>query len=329
MDDSSLKPFTFTKPYHKRCTQLKLQSGGKITYIEPDQLALPEQYTDIGKFPDKFIVDGFIICIDVSTDFEEPNNPQRDFLDKLLPSIISTKKPIVVACTKFDRALDYSVSTVLEILAKTKRQIPVIEVSALRGVNIDLCFLVLAHLIDTRKPKSRIIPYMDAKQHLDDRIRKNEMSFQYVLDNKLTDFSVTVEAASATLSNDVEFQLLRELCGTERIHKLVRAKLLYLKKQAAEQKLTQSLQQLPALLDTLLPSLPLEANVESCLQMLKESVKCTEFLVDLDDWREDNGYLKTTNVVVPISLFSEPPGNEILQKHIDKVSVGGGEEVWV
>jgi len=58
--------------------------------------------------------------------------------------------------------------------------------------------------------------------------------------------------------------------------------------------------------------------------MLKESVKCTEFLVDLDDWREDNGYLKMTNVVVPISLFSEPPGNEILQKHIDKVSVGGG-----
>lgn len=47
VDDSSLKPFPSTKPYHKRCTQLKLQSGGKITYIEPDQLALPEQYEDV------------------------------------------------------------------------------------------------------------------------------------------------------------------------------------------------------------------------------------------------------------------------------------------
>ena len=121
-----------------------------MTYIEPDQLSLPEQYTDVGKFPDKFLVDGFILCVDVSLDFEKPGNPQREIFDKLLHNIISTKKPVVVACTKFDRALDHSVAAVNDMVLKAKRQVPVIEVSALKGVNVDLCFLVLSHLVDTK-----------------------------------------------------------------------------------------------------------------------------------------------------------------------------------
>ena len=295
-----------------------------MTYIEPDQLSLPEQYTDVGKFPDKFIVDGFIICVDVSLDFEKPGTPQRDFFDKLLHNVISTKKPVVVACTKFDRALDHSVAAVNEMVLKTKRHVPVIEVSALKGVNVDLCFLILCHLVDTKKPRTRITTYSDAKQHLDDRIRKNEYSFQYVLDNKLTDFSLSVEAASTMLHNEVEFQLLRELCGIERLHKLVRAKLNYLKKEAVEKKLAHTLEQLPAVLDTLLPELPLEASVDSCVRMLKEREKSMECLVDLDNWREDNEYLKKTAIVVPLSLFSEEQGRELLQKHIDKVCVVEG-----
>ena len=290
-----------------------------MTYIEPDQLFLPEQYTDVGEFPDKFLVDGFIVCVDVSLDFEKPGNPQREFFDKLLHNLISTKKPVMVACTKFDRALDHSVAAVNDMVLKTKRQVPVIEVSALKGVNVDLCFLVLSHLVDAKKPRTRITPYSDAKQHLDDRVRRNEISFQYLMDNKLTDFSMSIAAASTMLQNEVEFQLLRELCGSERIHKLVRAKLTYLKKEAVGKKLAHTLEQLPAVLDTLLPELPLEANVDSCVQTLKEREKSVECLVDLENWREDDEYLKKTTVVVPLSLFSEEQGREILQKHIDKV----------
>ena len=180
VDDSSLKPFPSTKPYHKRCTQLKLQSGGKITYIEPDQLALPEEYNNVGNFPDKFLVDGFILCADVSSSFTEPGSQQKEIFERLLQNLLPTKKPIVVALTKFDRAKDASVASVNEVLAHCKKQLLVIEVSALKGVNVDLCFLVLAHLVDPKKPKSRIIPYSEGKAHLDDRIRKNEVSFQQV-----------------------------------------------------------------------------------------------------------------------------------------------------
>ena len=181
MDDSSLKPFPFTKPYHKRCTQLKLQSGGKITYIEPDQLALPEQYDDVvGKFPDKFLVDGFILCVDVSSSFTDAQSPQKEIFERLLQNLLTAKKPIVVALTKYDRAREPSVACVSEVLAHSKKQLPVVEASALRGVNVDMCFLVLAHLVDPKKPKTRIIPFSEAKAQLEDRIRKNEVSFQQV-----------------------------------------------------------------------------------------------------------------------------------------------------
>ena len=70
VDDS--KPFQnslVTKLYHKQVTQHKLQCSSKTTYIEPNQLSLPEEYTDAGRFPDKFTVDGFIIRMDVFNRF--------------------------------------------------------------------------------------------------------------------------------------------------------------------------------------------------------------------------------------------------------------------
>ena len=55
------------------------------------------------------------------------------------------KKPIVVAMIKCDHANESSVSIVNEIVSKAKKPIPMVEVSALKGVNVELCFLVMAH----------------------------------------------------------------------------------------------------------------------------------------------------------------------------------------
>ena len=321
VDDSSLKSFASTKPYYKRCTQLKLQSGGKVTYIEPDQIALPELYTDVGKFPDKFIVDGFIICVDVSTrDFAEPNNAQRDFFDKLIHNLINSKKVIVVACTKFDHAVESSLVVVNEILSKAKKQIPVIEVSALKGVNVDLCFLVLAHLVDSKKPKSRIVSYADSKANLDDRIRRNEESFQLVLDQKLFDFSISIEAASSVVSNEVEYQLLRELCGTERVRKLIRAKLSYLRKEREEERLHQFAEHLPGVLDSLIPDLPLNATLDSCREAVRQHKQFSDHFLEVANWKEDTPTLQSSEELIPFGLLHEGPGEDLLQKHIDKVS---------
>ena len=53
MEDGKLQLYPILKPYHKRCIQQKLVSGGKVQYLHPDQLAVPDEYTNVGRFPRK------------------------------------------------------------------------------------------------------------------------------------------------------------------------------------------------------------------------------------------------------------------------------------
>lgn len=118
----------------------------------------------------------------------------------------------------------------------------------------------------------------------------------------------------------MEFQLLRELCGTERVQQLVRGKLGYLKRERVEVWQGKYLEALPGMLAVLLPELPLTADEESCRQLLKESPKLSEFFVEAPKWRDDIEFLKVADGHVPFSMLSEDPGEEILRQHIDQVS---------
>lgn len=320
VDDSSLKPFSTTKPYHKRCIQLKLQSGGKVTYIEPNQLALPEDYTDVQKFPDKFAVDGFILCVDVSTQFDHPSDLQKEFFDRLLLSLLGSKKPVVVACTKFDRAKPASVTSVADIVGRSKKPVPVVEVSAVKGVNVDTCFLVLAHLVDAKKPKTRIVSYAESKAQLDERIRRNEEAFQYVLDERLVDFSMSVTAASECLKPIMEYQILIDLCGQDRVNKLIRAKLRYLKLQLVKSKTVQFVKLVPHILVAMLPDLKEEVTKETAKAKLRKSSKFEKYFVDVANWKENAEFLKSTSEdTIPFGILEEDRGEELLGNHIDEV----------
>lgn len=322
MDDSSLKPFSTTKPYHKRCMQIKLQSGGKVTYMEPDQLALPENYTDVPKFPDKFAVDGFVVCVDVSTRFDHPSDHQLNFFEQLLQNVLGTKKPVVVACTKFDRAKQPSVAAVTEVVGRSKKQVQMVEVSALKGVNVDTCFLILAHLIDPRKPKTKVIPYAESKAQLDERTRKIEESFQLVLDNRLQDFSMSMEEASKCLRGATEYQMLADVSGQARTNKLIQAKLNYLKLQLVKSKTSQFLEMLPHILSAMLPVLELSATTDSAKSQLKSNIKFNKYFVDVCHWRENMEFLKSaSDDVVPFEFLEEDQGMEILERHMDEVRV--------
>lgn len=322
VDDSSLKPFSTTKPYHKRCIQIKLQSGGKVTYIEPNQLALPEQYTNVPNFPEKFSVDGFILCVDVSTKFDTASDHQKEFFERLFTNLLGTKKPVVVACTKFDRAKPASVASVTDILSHSRKQVPVVEVSAMRGVNVDTCFLVLAHLIDTKKPKTRIMSYAESKAQLDERLRRNGEALQSVLDERLMDFSMSLEGASQCLKAIVEYQVLVDLSGIERVNKLVRAKLNYLKQQLIKSKTSHFVSLLPHILIAMVPYLELDATVDSVKALLRSSVKFDRYFVDVKNWKENTEYLKSTSDdLVPFELLDEEQGAEILESHMNEVRV--------
>lgn len=289
-------------------------------YISDDQLALPEEYTDVLKFPDKFPVDGYILCMDVSTPLE-PSSPQRDFVTRLFQAVQQTKKPFVVALTKYDIANDSALVSVADIVSKSKKQVQLVEVSAKRNLNVDVCFLVLCHLIDTKKPKTKVTPYADAKSHLDERIRKIEESFQNLLHREVTDFSRDVFQVCKDLEVQTEYQILLELNGINRIQKLVRGQLAFLRKQQIEAKLTHYVELLPLILDALVPSLSLNDTTDSCVAIVRASGKFSQYFVDVRDWRGDNDVLGSSDKdTVPFGLLKEDIGLEVAQNHIDKVS---------
>ena len=144
--------------------------------------------------------------------------------------------------------------------------------------------------------------------------------FYQVLDQKITDFAMSVTAACEIMSDQVEFQLLQELCGIERVQRLVRGKLSYLKRERVEVWQARYLEALPGMLAVLLPELPLTADEESSRQLIKENPKMGDCMVEVSNWREDIGFLKNADGHVPFSLLSEDAGEEILRLHIDQVS---------
>ena len=234
------------------------------------------------------------------------------------------KTHAIVAFTKFDIAKETCIAAANEILAKTKRQLTVIEVSAVKGVNVDLCFLVLAHLIDSKLPRTKITSYAEADANLRERIRKNEETFQQVLDERVMDFSTPIHQARALVQNEVEYLLLQELCGKERLDRLIRAKLNYLKEVAVKQKVAHFLDHLQASFELFLHSLTLSDTVETCKLRIRQSSKFSSYFFVKKDWKEDFDLLKEREVTrVPFSLLDEE-GAPSLRKHIETVRREGG-----
>ena len=295
-----------------------------MQYIHPDQLAVPDEFSNVARFPDKFTVDGYIICIDVSDDeLPEPQSTQREFLGRLLPVIIGVKKAhIVVALTKFDTAKEKSIAAANEILSKCKRQATVIEVSAFEGVNVDVCFLVLAHLVDSRRPRTRILNFSVANANLRERVRRNEESFQSLLSAKITDFSLSLPVARKTLENEVEFKLLRELKGIDRVDRLIRAQLKYLKEGVIKSKTNHFLDHIRASLELFVVHLSLDDTLETCIEKIHNHDKFSAYFTDSADWKNDVQLLKQEHTTqVPFSLLREKEGTKLLHERIDVVSV--------
>ena len=325
MEDGNLRLYPIVKPYHKRCIQQKLVSGGKIQYVHPDQLAVPDEFTDVTRFPDKFTVDGYIVCIDVSEDLDDPASVQREFLGWLLPVIMSVKKAhVVVALTKFEIAREKAVAAANEIVSKCKRQVAIVEVSALEGVNVDVCFLVLAHLVDSRRPRTRVLSFSAAYAHFKERVRKNEESFQSLLSDKITDFSLSLPVARKMLENEAEFFVLRELKGSDRVDRLIRAQLKYLKEGVVKSKMGDFLDHIRASLELFLVRVCLEDTPDTCLATIPNHEKFSAYFVKNAEWRDDVELLKQQHTTqVPFSVFREKEGRRLLQERIDSVSAIG------
>ena len=92
IDEGTARPFHCAQNYLKRVCNLKLVSKNKVAFMNYQQLSLPDEYPDVERFPEKYQVDSFIVCVDASVDFKEDSNHYK-FLSKLLPDLQKTRKP--------------------------------------------------------------------------------------------------------------------------------------------------------------------------------------------------------------------------------------------
>ena len=165
-------------------------------------------------------------------------------------------------------------------------------------------------------------PLLRLYAHLKERVRKNEESFQAVLSARIVDFSLPLSRARALLENEVEFLVLRELRGKERVDRLIRAQLKYLKEGVVKAKMTDCLDNLRACLEIFLPELSLNDTLESCKNIMKSHDKFSAYFTENPDWRDDVGFLKQAHVThVPVSFLDELEGIRVLEQHMDKVHV--------
>lgn len=282
---------------------------------------LPEMYANTKQFPSKFAVDGFIICVDISTDFNDLLDHQKNFFEILLKSVLESKhKPVIVAMTKYDRMNANSVSHVKEVVKRFRRAIPVIEVSALEGVNADLCFHMLAHLVDKRTPCPKLMTYSEAMSLLETKITHFKECVQAVLHTSPIQIDTSVNDVRKMLEGCVEFDMITGTCGTEHAEKIIHAYLRSVKEDRVKQKENEFIDNMPHIISVLLPRLDDDATLNNCQDALRSSEDFPKYFTDIKEWKNDIPFLKRKDHdYIPIELLDDAKVEDLLKKHIDQV----------
>ena len=225
------------------------------------------------------------------------------------------KKPLVIALTKCDRVTPEELSAVIDNISKIKRVPPIVEVSAHYGVNVDLCFLVLAHLVDSRKPKSRIIPFDEGLATVKQRIRKNEAAFIELLNHKLTDFTLSNTKAIEIVCKDSEWHSVAQIKGEERSKKLVRIKMGQLYLEAVNKQRGIFFEVLPQFLEIVLPNASLDDDYESCKAALQTHPDFDKYFVHVENWEDNTEFMYACANKVPMSFLENEGLYLILYLH--------------
>ena len=207
--------------------------------------------------PDKITIDGFLCCFDVSRVSERPLEKQVEYCIVLLKNAIKTKKPVVLVTTKNEIGEMVSVREVERImtLKDFKGAIPVVETSAHENVNVETAFLLLAHMIDKSKTRTKVIPFAEAmksRKEIKDVARE---AFKSLLRTKIVDHKTNWNTVKRTLDKESDYQHHIELFGTDQTRKLVKQHTIQLREDLIKRRQMLFMKRLPDVLSHFLPDL--------------------------------------------------------------------------
>ena len=194
----------------------------------------------------------------------------------------------------------------METLSKLKKVPQVVEVSSHEGVNVDLCFHSLVHLIDSRKPRTRLISFEESHSQVKQRIKQSETDFKDMLSSKLTDFTTPHLKACEIAKTEPGYHLVARFKGEARCKRLVDIRLLELLEAQINEQSEIFLEMLPQALDALLPSVSLTDTYEMCVELIKQHSDYLEHFIEVKgDWREDKDFLFSFPTKIPTTIIEK------------------------
>lgn len=316
-DDEKLQAFS-GQSYMKRAAAVKVESKGKARYMSKDQMALPYEFAML-QFPDKFHVDGFLVVFDGSGYVDErSNDAQKKLFTKLIPTLVKTKKPVVVAATKCEQGHEASLRETEALIEKLMKYSHFIETSAFDDVNIEHAFFTLAHLIERgSKTRCKITPFAHASRFRQQQLTDSKKAYQTLLNERISDFQTTWQRAQKMLQEEVVFRDYVQMVGITKSRRPFLQHVTKLKEKKKEQKLTEHLTKMPKALAAILPNLNEDSTWLECQREMKSLKEFDQYFVILaeDSLWEDEDWLVSSDPRIPSSILGLPEAETCFEIH--------------
>ncbi|XP_062601720.1 rho GTPase-activating protein 190-like isoform X2 [Saccostrea cucullata] len=334
IDDVSFQVFKTgrTDNYCKRSTQSKVQSAEKLMYICKDQLGMETDSAYEQKLmPDgKLNIDGFICCFDVSKVPQRNLEHQVDFVIHLLNAAVKTRKPVVLVTTKNDDADKRYLPEVAKIVARKdyKNNIPVVETSAHKNVNVEQALIVLAHMMDKNKRRPIITPYTEAFKQRQEIEEVAINAYKNLLRIHVTDPKAIFKTYLRKLEREPDFNHYVELLGTDNAKKLFRQHARQLREDQIRKREKIFSTRLPDLIQRFLPDLETIGNRSwsACQRYIKEHKEFKHYFVEVcnpeegETWKMVPSFIDDYNETrTPFDVLSSPEGEAVYQRHLKEL----------
>ncbi|XP_018604273.2 rho GTPase-activating protein 35 isoform X2 [Scleropages formosus] len=322
IDDQTFQPHRSTalQPYIKRAASTKLASAEKLMYFCTDQLGLEQDFEQKQMPEGKLMVDGFLLCVDVSRGMNRNFDDQMKFVTNLYNQLAKTKKPVVLVLTKCDEGVERYIKD-SHTFALTKKNLQVVETSARSNVNVDLAFLTLVQLIDKSRGKPKIIPYFEALKQQSQQIASAKDRYEWLVSRIVKDYKETWPNISCRMQSSSEYKEYVFLEGTVKAKKLFQQHVYRLKQEHIERRRKMYLSTLPQALISLVPDLDeIDRLSWSGVQKVLETKRdFNHWFVVLDDtpWDATDHIDNVEDERIPQDLLETPEAEAIFESHLE------------
>ncbi|NXR13401.1 RHG35 protein, partial [Semnornis frantzii] len=300
----------------------KLASAEKLMYFCTDQLGLEQDFEQKQMPEGKLLVDGFLLCVDVSRGMNRNFDEQLKFVSNLYNQLGKTKKPLVVVLTKCDEGVERYIRDA-HAFALSKKNLQVVETSARSNVNVDLAFGTLLQLVDKSRAKAKILPYFEALKQQSQQIAAAKDRYEWLVGRVVKSHNELWANVSRKMVACPEYQDYVYLEGTQKAKKLFLQHVHRLKQEHIERRRKAYLALLPQALEALVPELEEidHLSLGKVKKLLEAKQDFLKWFVVLEETPWDaGGHVDAAEAErIPFDLLESQAAEQLYEAHLEKL----------